>query len=124
FRMTDGRIYHQGLTLAFPDGQIQTFGSVGLDDSVKIMVEFSVPLAWLPKSAVTDAIRKQKLQVPMGGTLDSPRIDFAELARVKNQVLGNLARSALQGSGVLKNGAVQGVGELGNQLNKLIKPGH
>ena len=125
FRMTDGRIYHQGLTLAFPEGQIQTFGSVGLDDTVKIMVEFSVPLAWLPKSAVTDAIRSQKLRVPMGGTLDAPRIDVAaELRRVQKQVLGNLASSVLKGGGVLKNGAIQGVGELGNQLNKLIKPGH
>jgi hypothetical protein len=114
FRMTEGRIYHKGLVLALPEGQVSTFGSVGLDDSVKIMVEFSVPLSWLPKSAVTDAIRKQKLQVPMGGTLDAPRIDFAELARVKNQVLGNLARGVLQG----------GVGELGNQLDRLIKPGH
>ncbi len=120
FRMTDGRIYHQGLTLAFPEGQIQTFGSVGLDDSLKMMVEFSVPLAWLPKSAVTDAISKQKLQVPMGGTLDAPRIDVVELARVQKQVLGNLTREVLKGGGVLQNG----VGELGNQLNKLIKPGH
>ena len=124
FRMTDGRIYHQGLVLAFPEGQVRTFGSVGLDDTLKIMVEFSVPLSWLPKNAVTDAIRKQKLQVPMGGTLDAPRIDVAELARVQKQVLGNLARGVLQGGSVLQNGALQGVGELGNQLNKLIKPGH
>jgi hypothetical protein len=114
FRMTEGRIYHQGLVLAFPEGQVRTFGSVGLDDSLKIMVEFSVPLSWLPKNTVTDAISKQKLQVPMGGTLDAPRIDFAELARVKNQVLANLTRGVLKG----------GVGELGNQLNRLVKPVH
>jgi hypothetical protein len=113
FRMTEGRVYHQGLVLALPDGQIRTYGSVGLDNSVKIMVEFSVPLSWLPKSAVTDAIRKQKLQVPMGGTLDGPRIDVAELDRVRKQVLANLTHGVLQG----------GIGELGNQLNKLIKPG-
>ena len=110
FRMTGGRIYHQGLVLALPEGQFQTYGSVGLDDTLKLMVEFSVPLSWLPKNAVTDAIRKQKLQVPMGGTLDAPQFDFAELARVKNQVLGNLAR------GVLQSG-------IGSQLQKLIRPG-
>jgi hypothetical protein len=42
--------------------------------------------------------------------LKSPQVDFGELARVKNQVLGNLARGVLQS-------------DLGNQLNRLIQPG-
>jgi hypothetical protein len=110
FRMTGGRIYHQGLVLEFPELTMRTFGSVGLDDSVRLMVETSVPLGWLPKNGVTDAIRKQKMQIPLGGTLESPQLDLAELARVKNQVLGNLAR------GVLESG-------LGQQLNRLLQPG-
>ncbi len=109
FRMTGGRIYHQGLALEFPDVTMRTYGSVGLDDSVKLMVETSVPLKWLPSNAVTDAIRKQKMQIPVGGTLKSPQLDLVELARVKNQVLGNLTRSVLQS-------------ELGNQLNRLLQP--
>jgi len=107
FRMTGGRIYHQGLTLEFPNVTMRTYGSVGLDDSLKLMVETSVPLAWLPSNAVTDAIRKQKMQIPVGGTLKSPQIDLGELARVKNQLLGNL--------GVLR-------GELENQLNRFLQP--
>ncbi len=110
FRMTGGRIYHQGLVIQFPELTMRTYGSVGLDDSLKLMVETSVPLAWLPQSAVTDAIKKQKMQIPIGGTLDSPRLDVAELASVKRQVLGNLAR------GVLQSG-------LGQQLNSLIHGG-
>ena len=109
FRMTGGRIYHQGLTLEFPELTVRTYGSVGLDDSLKLMIETSVPLAWLPSNAVTDAIKKQKMQIPMGGTLKSPRLDLAELARVKNHVLGTLARGVLQS-------------ELGNQLNRLLQP--
>ena len=109
FRMTGGRIYHQGLALEFPDVTMRTYGSVGLDDSLKLMVETSVPLNWLPSNAVTDAIRKQKMQIPVGGTLKSPQLDLGELARVKNQVLGNLARSVLQSG-------------LGNQLNRLLQP--
>ena len=115
FRMTGGRIYHQGLTLEFPNVTVQTYGSVGLDESLKLMVETSVPLTWLPSNAVTDALRMQKMQIPMGGTLRSPSIDLAELARVKNQVLGNLAR------GVLRNGALRT--ELGNQLNRFLQSG-
>jgi hypothetical protein len=71
------------------------------------MVETSIPLAWLPKNATTDAIRQQKMQIPVGGTLQSPHLDVAELARVKNQVLGNLVHGVLQS-------------ELGSQLNRLI----
>jgi len=110
FRMTGGRVYHQGLVMEFPELTMRTYGSVGLDDSLKVMVETSVPLAWLPSNSVTDAIRKQKMQIPVGGTLKSPQVDFGELARVKNQVLGNLARGVLQS-------------DLGNQLNRLIQPG-
>ena len=79
FRMTGGRIYHQGLALQFPDVTMRTYGSVGLDDTLKLMVETSVPLTWLPSNSVTDAIRKQKMQIPLGGTLKSPQLDRAEL---------------------------------------------
>ena len=81
FRMTGGRIYHQGLTLEFPNVTVQTYGSVGLDESLKLMMETSVPLRWLPDNAVTENIKQQKLQIPIGGTLKSPRLDLAELAR-------------------------------------------
>ena len=50
FRMTGGRIYHQGLVLEFPSSTMRTYGSVGLDDSLKLMVGTSVPLAWLPRA--------------------------------------------------------------------------
>jgi len=103
FRMTGGRIYHQGLALQFPDVTMRTYGSVGLDDSLKLMVETSVPLKWLPNNAVTDAMRSRKLQFPVGGTLKSPQLDLSELARVKNQLLGNL-------------------GVLESELNRLIQP--
>ena len=109
FRMTGGRIYHQGLVLEFPDVTVQTYGSVGLDESMKLMIGTSIPLRWLPSNSVTDAIRRQKVQLPVGGTLKSPRLDLAELAQVKNQVLGSLARSVLQS-------------DLGSQLDHLLKP--
>ena len=103
FRMTGGRIYHQGLALQFPDVTMRTYGSVGLDDSLKLMVETSVPLTWLPSNAITDAIRQRKLQIPVGGTLQAPKLDLGELARVKSQLLGNL-------------------GVLEGELNRLISP--
>jgi len=103
FRMTGGRIYHQGLALQFPDVTMRTYGSVGLDDSLKLMVETSAPLKWLPNNAVTDTIKKQKLQIPVGGTLKSPQLDLGELARVKSQFLSNL-------------------GVLESELNRLIQP--
>jgi hypothetical protein len=47
FRMADGRIYHEGLELAFPDLTVRTHGSVGLDQSVSIVAEMPVPPKWL-----------------------------------------------------------------------------
>jgi hypothetical protein len=109
FRMTGGRIYHQGLALQFPEVTMRTYGSVGLDESLKLMVETSIPLKWLPSNAVTDAIKSQKMQIPIGGTLKAPQLDAMEIARAQKQVLGNLTRGFLQSG-------------LGSELNRLIQP--
>ncbi len=110
FRMTGGRVYHQGLELQFPELTVSTYGSVGLaDESVKIMAQMPVPPKWFAGTPVGDALKKQVVQIPIGGTLRRPQIDQSEIARVSRQVLGSATKSVLQS-------------EIGNQLNRFLGP--
>ena len=104
FRMVGGRIYHQGLALQFPNVTMRSYGSVGLDETLKLMVEFSLPLNLLPRNAVTDAIRNQKIQIPVSGTLKLPLLDVREMTRAFGQ------------SGIPLPG------EIGNALKGLLQP--
>lgn len=109
FRMVDGRVYHRGLELIFPDLTIRTYGSVGLDQSLAIMAEMPVPPKWLGNNVVGSALRNQTIRLPIGGTLSKPKIDQRELDRVSRQLLGNAARNVIED-------------ELNRQLERLLGP--
>jgi len=100
FRMVDGRVYHRDLELVFPDLTIRTYGSVGIgptDRSLAIMAEMPVPPKLLGHHAALDtALRNQTIRLPIGGTLDKPRIDSRELDRLSQKFLENAAQNLIQ----------------------------
>ena len=53
FKMVQGRVYHRGLELQFPEMTVRTYGSVGVDQTLAIMAEMNVPTAWIRDSALT-----------------------------------------------------------------------
>lgn len=107
FRMVNGRIYHQGLSLVFPDFTIKTSGSVGLDETLAIVAEMPVPPKWIGNNRLGDAIRGQTIRLPIGGTLKAPKIDQAALQQTSAQFLRNAAGQAIEG-------------ELMNQFDRLL----
>jgi len=97
FRMVHGRVYHRDLELVFPDLTIRTHGWVGLDKSLGLMAEMQIPPKWLSAHQVLDsALRNQKIQVPIAGTLQRPRLDREVLAQLSRQLLRNAARNLLR----------------------------
>ena len=100
FRMVDGRVYHRDLELVFPDLTIRTHGSVGIgpaDRSLAIMAEMPVPPKLLGHHASLDtALRNQTIRLPIGGTLDNPRIDSRELDRLTRQFMESAAQNLIQ----------------------------
>ncbi len=97
FRMVDGRIYHRDLELVFPDVTIRTYGSVGLDRSLAMMAEMPIPPKWRARNRLLDsAFRDQTLRVPIGGTLDHPRIDRRALGQLGGQFLEDAARGIIE----------------------------
>ncbi len=109
FRMTDGKIYHQGLELIFPDFTLRSKGYVGLEDqSVKIMVELPVPPKWLANNPLaTQSMRNQVLNVPIAGTLSQPKLDQAVMQNLTRQFVQKAAGSLIES-------------ELGQQVNRLF----
>jgi len=108
FRMVGGRIYHRDLELVFPELTIRTYGSVGLDHSLALMAEMPVPPKWIGNNTFGDAVRNQIIQLPIGGTLEQPKIDQRALQKASAQFVRNTATN------VLRN-------ELNNQLDRLLR---
>lgn len=95
FKMVDGRVYHRDLELVFPELTIRTHGSVGLDRTLAILAEMPVPPKWIGGNSLGTALKNQTIRLPIGGTLDQPRIDPKALAQASAEFLKTGARNLL-----------------------------
>ena len=110
FRMVGGRVYHDGLELVFPDFSIRTYGSVGLDQTLKLIAEMPVPPKWLANRPVlAQSLQNQTIRVPIAGTLGQPQLDQKAMADLSRQFLQKAAGNMIQG-------------ELNKQLERLLGP--
>ncbi|MCX7428501.1 MAG: hypothetical protein NTW96_23105, partial [Planctomycetia bacterium] len=110
FRMVDGKVYHEGLELVFPELTIRTHGWVGLDQSMAIVAEMPIPPKWLSaNNAIGDALRNQTVVLPIGGTLGRPQIDRQKLNQYTQQFVRKATEKAVQG-------------EVNRQLDRLLRP--
>ena len=109
FRMADGRVYHDGMELVFPDLTIRTQGWVAFDDTLSLTAEMSVPPKWLAGNPSAPALRSQTIRLPVGGTLKRPLIDRKVLAQTSAQFLRNAAHNLIQE-------------EFHRQVDRLLKP--
>ncbi len=102
FRMVNGRVYHTGLELHFPELTIRLSGSVGLDGSLALTAEMPVPPKWLGSSKLAkSALGNQTIRLPIGGTLSHPRIDEHALreasAKFARDTAENVIRQEMDG---------------------------
>jgi hypothetical protein len=110
FRLVQGRVYHRGLELEFPELTVRTYGSVGLDKTLAIMAEMPIPPKWLRDNALGNALKDQTIQVPIAGTLSKPKLDRSVLDQLAKQSLQSFRKA---GEGLLRN-------ELNKQLDRLL----
>jgi translocation and assembly module TamB len=110
FRMVDGRVYHRDLELIFPEVTMKTYGSVGLDQSLALIVEMPIPDKWRSGNQMLDrVVQNQMLRLPIGGSLQEPTIDRRELERQAGQFLQGAVRNVLED-------------QLNRQLERLLQP--
>ncbi len=109
--IADGKVTHRGLYL--PVGKVAKVefdGSVGLDRSLDLRASVPLTPEMFPGGGIVgDVMAGTRLTVPIGGTLDRPKLDREAFRK-------GLAEA---GKGVLERGAVRGAAEL---LFRLTRP--
>ncbi len=112
FRMVQGRVYHQGMELIFPDVTIRTQGSVGLDQSLALLIEMPPPPKWieaLGNTPAAAALKNQTLRIPLAGTLSRPTLDRKAVDEYNRQFIRNAAGNVIDDV-------------LNRQLDRLLNP--
>jgi len=109
FRVTKGRVYHQQMELAFNELTVRTYGSVGFDQSLAMVVEMPIPPAWQQGKLLGSALKDQTLKLPISGTLRQPKLDRTAFDQAARQFFQNAAQ------GVLQN-------QVNRQLERLMPP--
>jgi len=83
FRLVQRRVYHRGMQIHLGTVEVNSRGSVGLDQSLDIVIDIPVQSRWFAKKPdLAKAFNGTILSIPIRGTLHQPQID--------NQVLGQL----------------------------------
>jgi hypothetical protein len=115
--VTNGRVYHSGLELRFPELTIRTSGSVGLDGTLALVADMPVPPKWLGSGKLARAVAGQTIRLPIGGTLSKPVIDERALREASARFARDAAENALRQEldGKMKQ-------EVDNGLKKLFRP--
>ena len=85
--MANGRVFHDGLTLVTKEATLKTRGSVGLDESLDLVIEVPIRDEWLAQNKSLSGLRGKSLHIPVRGSLTQPQIDA--------RVLESLARDAV-----------------------------
>jgi hypothetical protein len=109
FHVENGRVYHQGMHVMVDELRISTTGSVGLDQSLALVASVPIPDDWVAQDRWLSAFRGQTLQVPIGGTLSSPRLDAGAVDQLAKQLIGGAAGRLLEQ-------------EIGRGLERLLQP--
>ena len=111
FRMVDGRVHHQGLTVNVKDVVIRTRGWVAMDESISLVAEVPILDRWVERDRILAGLRGQVLEIPIRGTLSRPQVDSRAITQLGGKLLSGSAQQLLQG-------------EVQKQLQRLFGPGN
>lgn len=106
-RMVNRRVYHRGMELMAGKVPIRTTGSVGLDESLEMLAEVTVPSDGVGKGPIINALKGKTLQVPISGTLAKPKLDDRAITKLGGQLFENTAKGVL-------------LDEVGKQLDRFL----
>jgi len=108
FQVVDGRVYHRNLEFLIDNTPVRSYGSVGFDQTLALMIEVPIQDKWIEREQALRSFAGQSLQIPIRGTFQKPKID--------ERAVANLSKQLLQGA------ATQAIGdELNRQLEKLFR---
>ena len=96
FQMAGGRVYHKRLDFQVGDVTVISQGSVGIDESLNIVLSIPVLDEWIERRPILLAgFRGKSIQVPITGTLKQPKIDREVLRELARDLLRSAAEGAI-----------------------------
>ncbi|MBC8353641.1 MAG: hypothetical protein H8E66_16710 [Planctomycetes bacterium] len=82
FELKDGRVHHEGLSFLLPeiseDMVWTTKGSVGLDDTLDLVVQAQLPFTLAGDGPLASRLAEQPIELHIGGTFDQPKLELPE----------------------------------------------
>jgi hypothetical protein len=87
FRLHEGRVDHDEFGAYIGDMRVSTSGSVGLDQTLRLLVAMPIPDRWTQNGGpILQALRGERIQLAVSGTLEEPQIDASSLREFGKRV--------------------------------------
>jgi hypothetical protein len=96
FRVENGQVAHQNLTMQIGDVTIRTRGWVGFDQRLGLVADVPVLDRWVANKPYLAGLRGQTLSIPVHGTLQQPALDQRALESLAQQAARGAAQGILQ----------------------------
>jgi hypothetical protein len=103
-QVVDGRVYHRNLEFLIDDVPVRSYGSVGFDQTMELVIQVPIQAKWVGKEPALHRLVGQTIEIPVHGTITRWRID----ERAVTNFLAQAAQSAVGGA-------------LENELNKALE---
>ena len=94
--LRNGRVYHQGLRMQAGDVSIVTRGSVGIDQSLELVAIIPIADDWIAGKPVLAGLKGQTIQIPIRGTVSSPKLDQQALGQLAERIAGSAASTLIE----------------------------
>ncbi len=124
FRVADGRVHHDGLTLLIPelahDLTIRTSGWVDLNENIDIQILVNVSGLASSRIELLSSLMQAPLEVRMTGTLRHPRISLPGGQNMLDQLKGRFSGLAGGGNSARGNGQTNLTGAINDLVGGLV----
>ncbi len=117
FTVDQGNITHRDVQLKIGDVLVTTSGAVSLDGKLQMVARVPIQQQWVAENQLLASLAGQTLDVPIGGTLQQPRLDFSSIGSVTQQLVTAGVQKAAQKQ--IDKGLNKLLGPLQNQLEPL-----
>jgi hypothetical protein len=103
-QVVDGRVYHRNLEFLVDDVPVRSYGSVGFDQTLALVIQVPVQEKWVRGTPALRPLIGQIIEIPVSGTFTKWKID----ERAVGNFLSQAAQTAVGGA-------------IGDEINKALE---
>ncbi len=92
---TNGRVYHDRMTIRVDNIDLVTGGSVGFDETLQLTFLLPIQEKWVRGTPALAKLAGQSLRIPVTGTLSQPQIDPSVIGQLAQQAAGSTIEKAI-----------------------------